>query len=203
MAKRTPERVEYAKRLRAEGRSWPEVAVMVSKGGKPVSEAAIRQWLKSDTAPPAPVEKAQRAPAMAPPSAPEVVDGAKMTPEEFDAWLSDTLRELQDAAREAKAADDGPAHARATKLAAQLAPVMARMQARVLDSGDTVRVRVADMASAGERAVASLAAVAEAVLAEVAGWPRCTTCGAHRGEFAGGGSVVRALFERVVKGVVG
>ena len=96
MAKRTPERVANAKRLRAEGRSWAEVADLVSKGGKPVSEAAVRQWLKAEAALPAPVAVPDSRPAAA----------GKATQEKHPDWHAIPLEEI--AARISEVPKDRP-----------------------------------------------------------------------------------------------
>lgn len=169
MAKRTPERVANAKRLRAEGRSWAEVADLVSKGGKPVSEAAVRQWLKAEASLPSPVAVPDSRPAAAPVARPAASDGAevdRMTPEQWEAWLGATLRDLQIAADEAKAAFDGPGQARFLKLATSLAPAMTRMQAKLADEGDVVRVRLADVLAAKTKVQAKVQDLVSRMMAD-------------------------------------
>lgn len=74
-----------------------------------------------------------------------------MSLEEFGAWLGRELRELQKDAEAARAADDVPGRTRATKLASQLANIMARVQVRAADEGDVVRIKATELQAAGER----------------------------------------------------
>lgn len=202
--KRTPALEAKAKSLHAEGRSVREIAELLSKGGKSVSPASVHAWLRPATDPTPPIAVPPPAASAAPAARlgdsddREAVD---IGPDELRALLAGELRRHQ--AEAERAMEDGrPGDARqSSRLVAAFTSQLQRIHARADEDVETVRVKVSDMASAGERAVASLAAVAEAVLAEVAGWPRCSGCGAHRGEFAGGGSVVRGIMERLVKGV--
>lgn len=123
-----------------------------------------------------------------------------MTPDEFGRWLASQLRELQTAAEEARTAGDGPGRARALRLGGQLASIMARLQAKAADDGDVVRVRTPDIEAAGQRAIEGLSRTLDAVLGEVAAWPRCPHCGEARGAFVDREvSTVRAMFERAAR----
>ncbi len=205
--KRTPALLAEAKRLQSEGRSVREIASMLSKKGKTISHMAVQTWLKS-AATSATAAPASTPPVAVPPPAASAAPAARLGdsddreavdigPDELRALLAGELRRHQ--AEAERAMEDGrPGDARqSSRLVAAFTSQLQRIHARADEDVETVRVKVSDMASAGERAVAVLRTVADAVAAERAGWPRCSGCGQPVGAFAGADvSVVRALFER-------
>ncbi len=193
--KRTPRMMAEAKRMRAEGRSYAEIADELSKGGKKVSKAAVYGWL-TESQPNAPVPVA--VPVAAPEPVEEPGDTTVMSRDEFAAWLTGQIRAATREATRARARDDHGAASRASRLAAQLAVQLAKIQARDGEDGDTVRVKVDEMREAADRAVSGLHQLADRVVEERATWPRCGSCGQPFGEFAAGDkSPLRALMERV------
>ena len=217
-SKRTPALFAAAKALRIQGLSYAMIAETLASKGHRVTTSTMHDWLSKDPeaqagfaaafggapgaepAPSTPLELPPPAPARAPRSAEEPTDGGPMTPEEFGVWLASQLRELQTAAEEARSAGDGPGRARALRLGGQLAAIMARLQAKSADEGDVVRVRAADIEAASQRALEGLGRTLEAVLGDVATWPRCPHCGEARGAFGDGEvSTVRAMFERAAR----
>ena len=197
--KRTPALIAAAKRLRAEGRSYQEVAEALSKPGKTVSKAAVIGWLRESPAGSAAVPESRPPVRPAPVGADPVAVG-DIGPEELRALLAGELRRHQ--AEADRAMDDGrPGDARqSSRLVAAFTAQLQRIHARADEDVDTVRVRAADMQAAADRAMAGLEATLGAVLAEVAGWEVCEACGEQHGDFAGGDvSPIRALMERAVR----
>jgi hypothetical protein len=142
-----------ANRMRAEGRSFQEIADELSKDGVKVSKAAVVGWLRLPNEVKAP---AKRAPKVAPEPLDELADAPEMTPAEFTAWLTGQLRQAQQSADACRAMDDQPGAGRAMRLAAQLAALLQKQHARTADDGDVVRVKTSDMVAAAERARSKL-----------------------------------------------
>lgn len=207
----TPELLSEARALRSSGLSYQEISESLASRGHSIGKQTLHGWLQNDEeaqagyraanagpslpsgmTPPAPLGASQRAEGDA--------AGGPMTPDEFGRWLASQLRELQTAAEEARTAGDGPGRARALRLGGQLASIMARLQAKAADDGDVVRVRTPDIEAAGQRAIEGLSRTLDAVLGEVAAWPRCPHCGEARGAFVDREvSTVRAMFERAAR----
>ena len=204
-SKLTNERLDWVRKKRDEGLSDREISrlshLLAAKSGgnaRGVSPNTIRKWL----------DDSDRAEAEAKAAAGEqlalpapVVDDSQMTPEEFSSWLAVQLRQAQAASDAARASGDIVGAQRATKLASTFAALLQKQHARTADDGEVVRVKATDMAAAAERAWSGLEQQANAVLAEVERWPRCSGCGQPHGDFAPGAdrSRVRALFERVAR----
>jgi hypothetical protein len=205
--KRTPQLVSAAKRMRADGRSFGEIAAELSKQGKSISKASVMGWLKgSATASPrpaAPVASPPVAHATPPPSAPAAEDGsevADMTPDELRSLLAGAIRREQAEADRARSAGQLADARQASKLVAVFTAQLQRIHARQDEDTETVRVNASEMQAAADRAMAGLASVAERVAAERATWPRCSGCGQPVGAFVEGDkSAVRGLFERVCR----
>jgi hypothetical protein len=151
--KRTPALVSKAKQLRADGRSFAEVAAELSKGGRSVSKAAVMGWLKESS----PAESVS-VPPSPPVSLPQPVplDRSPMAPEDLTGLLTGLLRQQQELAGKLSAAGDHQAAQRTIRVSAQLATLLQKQQARDDDDGDVLRVRAADVAAAGERARSKL-----------------------------------------------
>jgi hypothetical protein len=201
--KRTPRLVSEAKRLRAEGRSFPEIAQLLSKPGKTLSEASIRGWLRPSTGSASQAEERTAAPDPAPRAAPadaEAPDIADMPPDELRALLAGAIRREQ--AEAERAMQEGrPGDARqSSRLVAVFAGRIQQIHARQNEDVETVRVKASDIQEAADRATAMLNQTADGVIAERATWPRCSGCGQPMGEFAAADvSPVRAMFERVCR----
>lgn len=206
--KLTPALMRAAKRMRAEQKTYQEIADELSKRGVTVSKTAVINWLRGDVDVPKP-ERRAAAPApvvVPPPPTPAATDGDEderneMSPDELGVWLTRQIREAQDSANMAKMAGDISGQARAMRLAGQLATLLDRQHARQGDDGDVIRLKQGDMEAASDRALAMLDKTAEAVLAVVATWPKCDACGTHVGQFSEttDRSLVRAAFERVAR----
>lgn len=155
MAKRTPERVALAKRLRAEGRSWAEIAEMVSKGGRPVTEGAIRHWLRPPTDSAPPVALPDSRPATATQTRPDDSDGSvevDIPPDELRAILAAEIRKHRTEA-EAARVDGRPGDARqSSRLALAFTAQLQKVHSRSDEDVDTLRVKLADIEGARERA---------------------------------------------------
>lgn len=168
-SKRTPALFAAAKALRIQGLSYAMIAETLASKGHRVTTSTMHDWLSKDAeaqagfaaavggaaggepAPSTPLELPPPVPARAPRSAEEPEGDHRMSLEEFGGWLGRELRELQKDAEAARAADDVPGRTRATKLASQLANIMARVQVRAADEGDMVRIKATELQAAGER----------------------------------------------------
>jgi hypothetical protein len=193
--KRTPVLVSKAKQLRADGRSFAEVAAELSKGGRSVSKAAVMGWLKDSSG----ASAAVAAPPPAPPEAtPEPLDESESAPDLARRTLSGLLHRLRDREARLTGAKDEVGVERVRRQMHQLARDLAKLESKDDEDGDAVRVSVADMTTAGEKAWDGLRKQGDAVIAERATWPKCPSCGQPRGEFTTEErSPIRALFERV------
>lgn len=207
--KRTPALVTKAKRLRAEGRSYVEIAEELSKQGKSISKASVIAWLRDASGPTAPPSATSSGPSerleapVPTPAAPaqEPERPVDIPPDELRAILADVVRRASRAAAVAEAAGQPVEAARERKIMAVFTGQLQRIHARADEDTETVRVKATDMAAAADRAWSGLEQQAAAVLAEVDKWERCSGCGERHGEFAPGAdrSRARALFERVAK----
>lgn len=193
--KRTPALVSKAKQLRADGRSFAEVAAELSKGGRSVSKAAVMGWLKDSSG-------ASAAVAVPPPAGP-VAAPTPLDESDVDAdFVVKTLRGLvkRERDREARftAAKDDAGAQRAGRLAGQFAMQLAKLQAKDDEDGDVVKVRAADVRAAADRGLLGLHKLVESVASERATWPRCDGCGQPCGEFVPSDkSPLRSLVERL------
>ncbi|MFI5299488.1 MAG: hypothetical protein ACHREM_15455 [Polyangiales bacterium] len=172
--KRTPKLVSIAKRLRREGRSHEAIAEILSRDGKSISKASVINWLGDSK------KSAKRADPTAPtaPSLPvEPVDESEMTSAEFTTWLGTELRRARAAADACRANVDGVGTGRAMRLAAQLAALMQKQQARTADDGAVVRVNASDVRSAAERARSKMHDLVARLSGERDAIPACPTCG--------------------------
>ena len=185
MARKRTSRLENeAKRLRAEGKSWAEVADALSTVRKPLAARTIRRWFPAPEPEPEPEEAAAEAPGF--------------TPDDLVELLAGMLRHQRDLVGELTDSGDLEGAQRATRLATSIAAQIHKQQKLEDDDGDVVRVTAADMAAAAERATKGLSNLAERVLAERATWPTCPTCRRPDGDFAAvAKSPLRALVERV------
>lgn len=188
--KRTPQLVAVAKRLRADGRSFAEIARELSKPGKTVSKAAIVEWLRD------PAAAAQAAPAAAAP-APVPLDESEAGPDYVVRTLVGLLRREREREERFTAAGDDARAQQASRLAGHFAAQLAKLQSKDEDEAGVVKVKPAEMQGAADRAFQGLNQLADRVAAERATWPRCGACGQPCGEFAAGDkSPLRSLFER-------
>lgn len=153
VAKRTAKRVSEAKRLRAEGRSNREIAEIVSKGGTKVTEGTIRNWLGPSSGP---AEEPEPAVPPTPPDPPKPLDVSVMSPDDVVGLLTGLLRQQQESVLVLTSEKDHAGAQRATRVAAQLAALLQKQQAREDVDGDSVRVRGSDLAAAAERARSKL-----------------------------------------------
>lgn len=151
--KRTPAMVAKAKRMRADGRSYAEIAEELSKGGQRVSKAAVVSWLKDPS----------KASAASPPSAPvvppellEPPDETAMPPEDLVGLLTGLLRQQQTLARELTKNGDHSGAQRAARLMTSITAQIQKQQARDDDEGDSIRVSSSEMSAAAERARSKL-----------------------------------------------
>lgn len=196
--KRTPALVSKAKQLRAAGRSFAEIAEELSKGGKSISKASVMGWLRDS----APLPAASSAPSpVAPVAPPTPLDESLADPDYVPRTLVGLLRRERDREARLTAAGDESGAQRAGRYAKDLALAIAKLQAKDEEEGDTVRVSLEDVRAAGDRALVGLGQVADRVIAERSGWPRCGSCGQPCGGFTDGDkSPLRAMFERVATG---
>lgn len=79
-----------------------------------------------------------------------------MSPEEFSTWLATQLRLAQVDADACRSKDDQVGAGKAMRLAAQLAALLSKAHARAKEDGDTVRVKISDVAAAAARSRAKL-----------------------------------------------
>lgn len=197
--KRTPKLVSIAKKLRAQGKTFGEVAEALTKeAGKPISKASVVAWLKdgTPTAPPLPPPPV----VSAPPSTPldEGEEETEVNPGELRRVLSALLREAKSAADQARAAGNATEAKSQTKVAAVLAGQLRQIHKQDEDDGDVIRVKAPDVQAAAARAARGLQQIAERVESERATWPKCQTCGQPCGEFPPTDkSPLRALVERI------
>jgi len=213
--KRTPHLMAKAKRLRADGRSYAEIAQELSKGGKSISKASVVAWLR-DVSVPTPSASAAvpaRSEALESPAAPSseppspssepseaAVPLADISPDELRAILAGLIRSTSRAAALAEAQGDHTEAKNQRKLLAVFTNQLRQIHSKADEDTETVKVKAADMAAAAERAWSGLEQQANAVLAEVERWPRCSGCGQPHGDFSPSDkSRVRALFERVAR----
>lgn len=209
--KRTPHLESEAIRLRSEGRSYQEIADILTKSGHPVSKATVHGWFRDglgtkpaswagQPAPSTPPAETPPAPPGALRSASEPADGLEVDPDELRAVVTEQIRRGRAAVREAERGDR-PADARAAERTLSVwVKLLQQIQAKSAADGDAVRVRAADIEAASQRALEGLGRTLEAVLGDVATWPRCPHCGEARGAFGDGEvSTVRALFERAAR----
>jgi len=145
----TPSVVADVAKRRARGHSFEDIAraLGISKG------SVVRAEKMAAELPPPSRARAAR-PAVPPASAP--VAAEEMSPEEFGTWLATQLRLAQVDADACRAKDDQVGASKAMRLAAQLAALLSKAHARAKEDGDTVRVKISDVAAAGERARAKL-----------------------------------------------
>lgn len=206
--KRTPQIISKAKKLRAAGRSYAEIAEELSKEGKSISKASVVAWLRGPSAPTASVKAARPAPAEAvqPPAAasPEPSEAREahedLTPDELRGVLANVIRSASRAAAAAEAAGDHAEAKNQRKILGLFTNQLRQIHSKQDEDTETVRVKAADMAAAADRAMVGLRQLAERVSAERASWPKCSACGQPHGEFAPGDkSPLRLMFERVVK----
>lgn len=203
--KRTPKLVSLAKKLRAEGKTFGEVAEALTKEAKkPISKASVVAWLKDQAPaappPPAAPPKVERVPVGSPPtsSPDEGEEETEVRPGELRRVLSALLREAKAAADEARAAGNATEAKSQTKVAAVLAGQLRQIHKQDEDDGSVIRLKAGDVQAAAERTARGLQQLAERVEAERSTWPRCTACGQPCGTFpAGDKSPIRGLVERI------
>lgn len=203
--KRRPQLVAHAKRLRAEGKSYAEIAEALSKKGVKVSRASVHAWLAGSSGSSSPAPQPAPAPIQPPelpPAPPEAHED--LTPDELRGVLANVIRSASRAAAVAEAAGDHAEAKNQRKILGLFTNQLRQIHSKADEDTETVKVKAADMAAAAERAWSGLEAQANAVLAEVERWPRCSGCGQPHGDFAPGAdrSRVRALFERVARRAV-
>lgn len=151
----TAEQIETWRAERAAGRSNREIALRHG-----CDEGLVRYYLDrkgkaaaskaSESPAPAPAEPA---PTPSPPPVDPTAEAAEgpLTPAEFTRWLSSELRTHQRSAQKFTAAGDSIQAQRASRLAASIAALLSKAQARDDSDESMVRVRVQDMEAAATR----------------------------------------------------